>query len=149
MTSENSNQSTPRFEPLSPGESIVWSKAQIEGTFRKRKASEIQITTNRIALIDYKHPENSYALPMYEVDDVIVFDQQRVSQTGFQMAGTRNTFSYYAGTSKSQSKGIGSVYIISNRFTDIMINGVNDPTGLSKLVIGLSKQRKAQLEEQK
>ena len=71
MTSDNIS----RFEPLAPGESVVWSTAHMEGTFRKRKTSEIQITTHRIAIIDYKHPENSYALPMEQVDDVIVFDQ--------------------------------------------------------------------------
>lgn len=142
-SSEEQNNQPKIFEPLAPGESIIWTTAHIEGTFRKRKASEIQITTVRIALIDYKNPENSYALPMHEVDDVIVFDQQRVSQSGYQMAGTRSTFSYYVGTSKARSKSIGSIYIISNKLTDIMINDCNDPTGLSKLIIGLSKQRKA------
>ena len=63
------------------------------------------------------------------------------------MAGTRSSFSYYVGTSKARSKSIGSVYFISYRLTDIVVNDVSDPIGLSKLVIGLSKQRKAIIEE--
>ena len=61
MTTEN-NGTKSIFEPLSPGESVVFSLPQIEGLVRKRKISEVQITTNRIAIIDYKHPENSYCL---------------------------------------------------------------------------------------
>ena len=151
MTDNNNNviPDSKVFEPLQPGESVVFSSVHTEGTFRRRKSSEIQITTSRSAIIDYKHPENSYALGLEEIDDVVVFDQKRMSDSGFQMAGTRSRFSYYVGTSKSKGRVMGSIYFISYKYTDIVLNDVSDPTGLSKLVIGLIKQRKAVLGEGK
>lgn len=53
-----------------------------EGTFRKRKVSEFKLTSHKAA-IDYEHPENSYSLPLEHLDDVIVFDQQRVTDSGY------------------------------------------------------------------
>ena len=105
------------------------------------------MTTQHIAIIDYKHPEDSYGLDLSQVDDCIVFDQQRMSESGYQTYGTQSGFAYFIGTSKTRSKSIGSIYILSNKFTDITLNGINDPGGFARLITSLSKQRKAVLKE--
>lgn len=142
--------STANSNALQPGESVVYALAEVQGKwFKKRTVRELQITTNRIMIINYESPADSFSLDLQYIDEAIVFDQRKSSSQGFQMSGVRGSFSYYAGQSRSTSNNTGSVYLISYKYSDLRIDSVNDPQSLCKLILGLVRQRKAILEESK
>lgn len=131
-------------------ERVRWTNEVTEGFFEKRVV-EIQRITN------YRVYQNSTYIALSEIDDIVIMNQHRVSQSGYSLFSSGSGFRTGFGTSKSRSRTIGDLVFIYRGTPRIIFKQIEDPQGVARLakaarkrvIVDMKKQIiKAKLQEQ-
>ena len=124
---------------LRNGEVQLWSfNAKTKGFFRVKAVISLIVTNFRIIRVDMENKKVLGYILLPTIDDIIVMNTQRVSQsTGYGMSygyGTR----YGTRRSSGTSKTIWDVVFIVNG-EKITWGGIPDPTGLKNFIKSLKR----------
>ncbi|HWP78174.1 MAG TPA: zinc-ribbon domain-containing protein [Candidatus Nitrosotenuis sp.] len=129
---------------LQQGETILWSISFQKGIINKTTTSTYFVTNYRIFGINNDIQEVDGLLLMSELDDVVVANTVRHSESTSYGSyyGYGGRFVGISGPrfSSGTSKTTGDVYFMCNGEKIISLGGISDPTGLSRLVKSLKKQ---------
>jgi hypothetical protein len=129
---------------LQPGETILWSIQFQKGIINKTATSTYFVSNYRVFSINHDIQEVDGLLLMSDLDDVVVANTVRHSESTsygvYHRFGGR--FGGIAGPrySSGASKTTGDIYFMSNGQKIISLGGISDPTGLSRLVKSVKKQ---------
>lgn len=128
---------------LAEGEDVLWEYSKVEGIVNKRLLA-IAALTNFRAFVYFFDTHECGRVPLPAVDDVIVTNQQRVSNSNsigtFTGRGGRAFSGVYSGTRSGSSQTIGDVVFMSNGRDVVTFSQVSDPHGLARLAKAAIKQ---------
>ena len=134
----------PWSKDFQPGETVLWSIQFQKGIINKTATSTYYVTNYRIFAINHEIQEVDGLLLMSDLDDVVVANTIRHSEStsygAYHSYGGR--FGGIAGPrySSGTSKTTGDIYFMHNGEKIISLGGISDPTGLSRLVKSVKKQ---------
>jgi Double zinc ribbon len=107
-------------------EETLWRNQVTQGIFKKRVV-EVQTITN------YRVLRNDKGITFKDIDDVVVMNQHRVSQSNF----TGTSYGRYArfgtGSTQSRSKTVGDVVFMRQGRPAVRFNQIADPHGVVRL----------------
>jgi hypothetical protein len=117
-------------------ETILWKNITTKGFWHKRIVQALELTNYNVILNDLK-------IPLTEIDNVIVMNQQSISSGTHYTVGSGSRYTRsYVGFSNSASNKIGDVLFMRNGVPRMRFNGVSDPHGLANLANYEIKQQK-------
>jgi ribosomal protein L40E len=116
---------SPRVSSNSVAEQVIWRNEVTKGIFNRRVV-EVQIITNQRVC------QNSRAIFLKDLDDIIVMNQHRESQGQSARYYARGFGASY-GTGRSSGKTIGDVAFIYQGQPSIVFNQISDPYGVTRL----------------
>lgn len=114
-------------------ERVLWHNEVTEGLFKKRIV-EIQKITN------YRVYQNSDYITLSELDDILIVNHYRVSQSDYSSFSSGTGFSTEFGTSKSRSKTVGDLVFIYRGTPRIIFKQIPDPQGTARLAKAARKR---------
>jgi hypothetical protein len=124
---------TPTNEQTALGkEEILWKNQLTEGIFKKRVV-EVQTITN------YRVEQNGRSVMFKDIDDVVVMNQHRVSQSNYMGTYYGRYTRFGMGNSQSRSKTIGDVVFMNQGRTVMRFNQIADPSGVVRLAKSIRK----------
>jgi hypothetical protein len=107
-------------------EYVLWHNEVTEGFFNKSVVETQKITNYRVY-------QNSAYLALSELDDIVIMNQNRVSQSDYSSFSSVRDYSTGFGTSKSRSKTIGDLVFIYRGTPRIIFKQIPDPQGYCKV----------------
>jgi len=107
-------------------EETLWRNQVTKGIFKKRVV-EVQIITN------YRILRNDKGIMFKDIDDVVVMNQHRVSQSNYMGTYYGRYARFGTGNTQSRSKTIGDVVFIRQGRPVIRFNQIADPHGVVRL----------------
>ena len=115
-------------DPDSPhmSESTIWSDQVTTGFFRKKVIETRYITNLRVST-------NRGVVYLDQVDDIIVMNSKRMSESQYSGYSAGRYTRYGMGTAKSSSRTVGDVVFMSGGQPVITIDQVQDPHGVARL----------------
>jgi len=133
-------------------EQVLWHNEVTEGFFKKRVVETQKITNYRVY-------QNSANIALSELDDIVIMNQHRVSQSDYSSFSSGRGFRTGFVTSKPRSKTIGDLVFIYQGTPGIIFKQIQDPQGIARLAKAARKRviidmkavekiNKAQLQEQ-
>ena len=134
----------PKTPFIAIGEKILWSNLQTKGTLNRQIVWFEALTNFRLFQYNYNSHLSSYAF-LSEIDDIIVTNQKRVSesQSGGTYYGNRigSMRTGYGNTrTRSSSVTYGDVVFIVDGKPFITLYQMRDPHGISRMAKGAKKQ---------
>jgi hypothetical protein len=113
-------------------EETLWRNQVTEGIFKKRVV-EVQTITN------YRVLQNDRSVMLKDIDDVVVMNQHRVSQSQYMGTYSGRYVRFGMGNSESRSKTIGDVVFMDQGKTVMRFNQIADPSGVVRLAKSIRK----------
>jgi len=107
-------------------EETLWRNELTEGIFKKRVV-EVQTITN------YRVLRNDRGVMFKDIDDVVVMNQHRVSQSNYMGTYYGRYVRFGTGNTQSRSKTIGDVVFMRRGVSVIRFNQIADPHGVARL----------------
>src|SRR5215207_672481 len=107
-------------------EETLWRNQITEGIFKKRVV-EVQTITN------YRVLQNDRGVMFKDVDDVVIMNQHRVSQSNYMGTYYGRYVQFGTGNTQSRSKTIGDVMFMRQGTPVIRFNQIADPHGVARL----------------
>jgi hypothetical protein len=115
-------------------ERVRWTNEVTEEGFFKKRVVEIQRITN------YRVYQNSTYISLSELDDIVIMNQHRVSQSDYSLFSSGSGFRTGFGTSKSRSRTIGDLVFIYRGTPRIIFKQIEDPQGVARLAKAARKR---------
>jgi hypothetical protein len=133
-------------------EQILWYNEVTEGFFKKSVVETQKITNYRVY-------QNSDYITLSELDDILIMNQHRFSESNYSSMSSGTGFRTGFGSSKSRSKTIGDLVFIYRGTPRIIFKRIEDPQAVARLAKAARKRvivdlkatekiNKAQLQEQ-
>lgn len=122
----------------STSESVIWSDQITTGFFRKKVIETRYITNLHVST-------NRGRVPLYQIDDIIVINSKRMSQSQYSGYSAGRYTRYGMGTANSSSRTVGDVVCMSGGQPVITIVQVQDPHGVARLAKVARKQLVSQM----
>jgi hypothetical protein len=133
-------------------ERVLWHNEETEGFFKKSIVETQKITNYRVY-------QNSDYITLSELDDIVIMNQHRVSESNYSSMSSGTGFRTGFGSSKSRSKTIGDLVFIYRGTPRIIFKQIEDPQAVARLAKAARKRviadmkatekiNKAQLQEQ-
>lgn len=113
-------------------EETIWRNEITHGIFKKTVV-EVQTLTN------YRVLRNGYETMLEDIDDVIVMNQHRVSQSDHMGTYYGRYARFGMGSSKSRSRTVGDIVFMRQGRQDIVFSQVVDPHGVARLAKAAKK----------
>ena len=110
---------TPKEREILGSEETIWRNEITQGIFKKTVV-EVQTLTN------YRVLRDDYETMLQDIDDVIVINQHRVSQSDHMGTYYGRYARFGMGSSKSRSKIVGDVVFMRQERQDIVFSKVVD-----------------------
>jgi hypothetical protein len=107
-------------------EYVLWHNEVTEGFFDKSVVETQKITTYRVY-------QNSAYIALSELDDIVIMNEHRVSQSDYSSFSSGRDYSTGFGTSKSRSKTIGDLVFICRGTPRIIFKHIPYPQGIARL----------------
>lgn len=117
---------TPKEREVLGSEETIWRNEITQGIFKKTVVG-IQTLTN------YRVSSDGYETMLQDIDDVVVMNQHRVSQSDHMGTYYGRYARFGVGSSKSRSKTIGDIIFMRQGRQDIVFGQVVDPHGVARL----------------
>jgi hypothetical protein len=114
-------------------ERIVWHNELTKGIFHKHVVDTQRITNYRVI-------HNNSEILLKDVDDIVVMNQHRVSQSSYMGTSTARYACFGYGTSRSTGISVGDVVFMYQGRPYIIFKQITDPNGVARLVKSTRKQ---------
>ncbi len=114
-------------------ENVLWYNEVTEGFFNKSVVETQKITNYRVY-------QNSAYIALSELDDIVIMNQHRVSQSDYPSFSSGRDYSIGFGTSKSRLKTIGDLVFIYRGTPRIIFKQISDPQGIARLAKAARKR---------
>ena len=114
-------------------EYVLWHNEVTEGYFNKSVVETQKITTYRVY-------QNSAYIALSELDDIVIMNEHRVSQSDYSSFSSRRDYHTEFGTSKSRSKTIGDLVFIYRGTPRIIFKHIPYPQGIARLAMAARKR---------
>ena len=122
-------------------EQVIWKNDVMTGIIH-RKVAETQVITNLRVL------QNDRAVSLADLDDIIVMNSHRESQSQGQRYNVRGFGASY-GTSRSTGKTIGDIVFMYRGQPVIVFKQIPDPSGICRLAKTAKRSFVTAMKEQK
>ena len=107
-------------------ENVLWYNEVTEGFFNKSVVETQKITNYRVY-------QNSAYIALSELDDIVIMNEHRVSQSDYSSFSPGREYSTGFGSSKSRSKTIGDLVFICRGTPRIIFKQIPYPQGIARL----------------
>jgi hypothetical protein len=114
-------------------EKIIWHNEITKGIFNKHVIGTQRVTNYRVVY-------NSSEILLKDVDDILVMNQRRISQSQYMGTSSGRYTRFGAGSSRSKSVTIGDVVFMYRGAPYIIFNQITDPSGVVRLAKAARKQ---------
>jgi hypothetical protein len=114
-------------------ERIVWHNELTKGFFHKHVVDTQRITNYRVI-------HNNSEISLKDVDDIVVMNQHRVSQSSYMGTSTGRYARFGYGTSRSTGTSVGDVVFMYQGRPYIIFKQIFDPNGVARLAKSARKQ---------
>jgi hypothetical protein len=114
-------------------ERIVWHNELTKGFFHKEV-----VETQRIS--NYRVIQNNSQISLKDIDDIVVMNQRRISQSSYMGTYTGRYTRFGYGTSSSTGISVGDVIFMYQGRPAIIFRQITDPNGVVRLAKSARKQ---------
>lgn len=114
-------------------ENVLWYNEVTEGFFNKSVVETQKITTYRVY-------QNLAYIALSELDDIVIMNEHRVSQSDYSSSSSGRDYSTGFGTSKSRLKTIGDLVFIYRGTPRIIFKQIPDPQAIARLAKAARKR---------
>jgi hypothetical protein len=114
-------------------ERIIWHNELTKGFFHKQVVDTQRITNYRVI-------QNNYEILLKDVDDIVVMNQNRISQSSHMGTYSGRYVRFGYGTSRSTGVSVGDVVFMYQGRPSIIFRQITDPNGVSRLAKSARKQ---------
>ena len=114
-------------------ENVLWYNEVTEGFFNKSVVETQKITNYRVY-------QNSAYIALSELDDIVIMNEHRVSQSDYSSFSPGREYSTGFGSSKSRSKTIGDLVFICRGTPRIIFKQIPYPQGIARLAKAARKR---------
>lgn len=118
------------------GEELIWGYREEKGIINKTLVRIWAVTNFRIFCYNYEIEDMEGLLLMQDLDDVVVTNTHRESESHGTYYGRYVKYGYR----KSKSTTIGDIMFMSGGTSIITLRGITDPHGLARIVKSIKKQ---------
>jgi hypothetical protein len=114
-------------------ERLVWHNELTKGIFHKHIVDTQRITNYRVI-------HNNSEIQLRDVDDIVVMNQHRVSQSSYMGTSTGRYARFGYGTSRSKGVSVGDIVFMYQGRPYIIFKQITDPNGVLRLAKSARKQ---------
>jgi PsbP-like protein len=114
-------------------ERIVWHNELTKGIFHKHVVDTQRITNYRVI-------HNNSQILLKDVDDILVMNQHRISQSSYMGTSTGRYARFGHGSSRSEGTSVGDLVFMYQGRPYIIFKQITDPNGVARLAKSTRKQ---------